>query len=160
MEDNYLFDRVCKLIDKFESEHEDWWIYPVPKALSGVYLDLMHKDDGVPVVSENTLIRDALLEITRKGLGMTAVVNAEGQLIGIYTDGDLRRTLDLEIDIRTTTITSVMNKTPKTIRPQLLAAEAVALMEEKKVNGVIVVDAQRRPVGALNMHDLLKAGVV
>ena len=122
--------------------------------------DLMHKDDGVPVVNENTLIRDALLEITRKGLGMTAVVNAEGQLIGIYTDGDLRRTLDLEIDIRTTTITSVMNKTPKTIRPQLLAAEAVALMEEKKVNGVIVVDAQRRPVGALNMHDLLKAGVV
>ena len=116
--------------------------------------DLMHKDDGVPVVNENTLIRDALLEITRKGLGMTAVVNAEGQLIGIYTD------VDLEIDIRTTTITSVMNKTPKTIRPQLLAAEAVALMEEKKVNGVIVVDAQRRPVGALNMHDLLKAGVV
>lgn len=122
--------------------------------------DLMHKDDGVPVVDENTLIRDALLEITRKGLGMTAVVNAEGQLIGIYTDGDLRRTLDLEIDIRTTTITSVMNKTPKTIRPQLLAAEAVALMEEKKINGVIVVDEQRRPVGALNMHDLLKAGVV
>jgi arabinose-5-phosphate isomerase len=122
--------------------------------------DLMHKDDGVPVVNENTLIRDALLEITRKGLGMTAVVNAEGQLIGIYTDGDLRRTLDLEIDIRTTTITSVMNKTPKTIRPQLLAAEAVALMEEKKINGVIVVDEQRRPVGALNMHDLLKAGVV
>ena len=122
--------------------------------------DLMHKDDGVPVVDENTLIRDALLEITRKGLGMTAVVNANGQLIGIYTDGDLRRTLDLEIDIRTTTITSVMNKTPKTIRPQLLAAEAVALMEEKKINGVIVVDEQRRPVGALNMHDLLKAGVV
>jgi arabinose-5-phosphate isomerase len=122
--------------------------------------DLMHKDDGVPVVDENTLIRDALLEITRKGLGMTAVVNSEGQLIGIYTDGDLRRTLDLEIDIRTTTITSVMNKTPKTIRPQLLAAEAVALMEEKKINGVIVVDEQRRPVGALNMHDLLKAGVV
>jgi arabinose-5-phosphate isomerase len=122
--------------------------------------DLMHKDEGVPVVGENTLIRDALLEITRKGLGMTAVVNAEGQLIGIYTDGDLRRTLDLEIDIRTTTITSVMNKTPKTIRPQLLAAEAVALMEEKKINGVIVVDEQRRPVGALNMHDLLKAGVV
>ena len=118
------------------------------------------EDDGVPVVDENTLIRDALLEITRKGLGMTAVVNANGQLIGIYTDGDLRRTLDLEIDIRTTTITSVMNKTPKTIRPQLLAAEAVALMEEKKINGVIVVDEQRRPVGALNMHDLLKAGVV
>ncbi len=122
--------------------------------------DLMHKDDGVPVVGENTLIRDALLEITRKGLGMTAVVNADGKLIGIYTDGDLRRTLDLEIDIRTATITSVMNKTPKTIRPQLLAAEAVALMEEKKINGVIVVDEARRPVGALNMHDLLKAGVV
>ncbi|PTQ89424.1 KpsF/GutQ family sugar-phosphate isomerase [Agitococcus lubricus] len=122
--------------------------------------DLMHSGDGVPIVQENTLIRDALLEISRKGLGMTAVVNAEGQLTGIYTDGDLRRTLDLDIDVRQTPITVVMNKTPKTIKPQLLAAEAVALMEEKKINGVIVVDDQYRPVGALNMHDLLKAGVV
>lgn len=122
--------------------------------------DLMHKDKGVPVVSEDTLIRDALLEITRKGLGMTAVVNQDNELVGIYTDGDLRRTLDLGLDIRTTTIASVMNKTPKTILPQLLAAEAVALMEEKKINGIIIVDSENHPVGALNMHDLLKAGVV
>jgi arabinose-5-phosphate isomerase len=122
--------------------------------------DLMHKDKGIPVVSEDTLIRDALLEITRKGLGMTAVVNQHNQLVGVYTDGDLRRTLDLGLDIRTTPITSVMNKTPKTIFPQLLAAEAVALMEEKKINGIIVVDNANHPVGALNMHDLLKAGVV
>ena len=122
--------------------------------------DLMHDGDGVPIVQENTLIRDALLEISRKGLGMTAVVNHEGKLAGIYTDGDLRRTLDMDIDVRTTPITQVMNKNPKTIRPQLLAAEAVALMEEKKINGVIVVDELHRPVGALNMHDLLKAGVV
>ena len=72
----------------------------------------------------------------------------------------VRRTLDLECDIRHTPIVQVMTKNPKTIRPQLLAAEAVALMEEKKINGVIVVDEQQRPVGALNMHDLLKAGVV
>ncbi len=122
--------------------------------------DLMHSGDLLPVVQESTLIKDALLEISRKGLGMTAVVNAQGQLTGIYTDGDLRRTLDLELNIRTTPIVQVMTKNPKTILPQLLAAEAVALMEEKKINGVIVVDEYRHPVGALNMHDLLKAGVV
>jgi len=122
--------------------------------------DLMHSGDTIPVVQESTLIKDALLEISRKGLGMTAVVNAHGQLTGIYTDGDLRRTLDLELNIRTTPMIQVMTKNPKTIRPQLLAAEAVALMEEKKINGVIVVDEHLHPVGALNMHDLLKAGVV
>nr|HQV22806.1 CBS domain-containing protein [Agitococcus sp.] len=122
--------------------------------------DLMHKGDTIPIVQESTLIKDALLEISKKGLGMTAVVNHTGQLTGIYTDGDLRRTLDLELNIRTTPIVQVMSKNPKTIRPQLLAAEAVALMEEKKINGVIVVDDNHQPVGALNMHDLLKAGVV
>jgi len=122
--------------------------------------DLMHSGDNVPIVQEQTLIRDALLEISRKGLGMTAVVDTQGQLTGIYTDGDLRRTLDLEVDVRTTPIVQVMSKNPKTIRQHLLAAEAVALMEEKKINGVIVVDEQHKPIGALNMHDLLKAGVV
>ncbi|MFO1373503.1 MAG: KpsF/GutQ family sugar-phosphate isomerase [Agitococcus sp.] len=122
--------------------------------------DLMHSGDNVPIVQEQTLIRDALLEISRKGLGMTAVVNQQGQLTGIYTDGDLRRTLDLEVDIRTSPIVQVMSKNPKTIRQHLLAAEAVALMEEKKINGVIVVNEQHKPIGALNMHDLLKAGVV
>ena len=122
--------------------------------------DLMHSGDNVPIVQEQTLIRDALLEISRKGLGMTAVVDTQGQLTGIYTDGDLRRTLDLEVDVRTTPIVHVMSKNPKTIRQHLLAAEAVALMEEKKINGVIVVDEQHKPIGALNMHDLLKAGVV
>lgn len=122
--------------------------------------DLMHSGDNVPIVQEQTLIRDALLEISRKGLGMTAVVNQQGQLTGIYTDGDLRRTLDLEVDIRTSPIVQVMSKNPKTIRQHLLAAEAVALMEEKKINGVIVVNEQHQPIGALNMHDLLKAGVV
>ena len=122
--------------------------------------DLMHSGDNIPIVQEQTLIRDALLEISRKGLGMTAVVDTQGQLTGIYTDGDLRRTLDLEVDVRTTPIVHVMSKNPKTIRQHLLAAEAVALMEEKKINGVIVVDEQHKPIGALNMHDLLKAGVV
>jgi len=122
--------------------------------------DLMHKGDGVPVVPETTLVREALLEMTRKGLGMTAVVAADGRLSGIYTDGDLRRCLDRDLDIRTLSIREVMNASPKTLSPNLLAVEAVAMMEEKKINGVIVVDAAGKPVGALNMHDLLKAGVV
>ncbi|HEX5277195.1 MAG TPA: KpsF/GutQ family sugar-phosphate isomerase [Fluviicoccus sp.] len=122
--------------------------------------DLMHKGDGVPIVTGDTLIRDALLEMTRKGLGMTAVVGEDGRLSGIYTDGDLRRCLDRDTDIRNILIRDVMNARPKTITPNLLAVEAVALMEEKKINGVIVVDADGKPVGALNMHDLLKAGVV
>jgi arabinose-5-phosphate isomerase len=122
--------------------------------------DLMHQGDGVPVVAENTLVREALLEMTRKGLGMTAVVAADGRLSGIYTDGDLRRCLDRDLDIRTLSIREVMNASPKTLSPNLLAVEAVAMMEEKKINGVIVVDAAGKPVGALNMHDLLKAGVV
>ncbi len=122
--------------------------------------DLMHKGDGVPSVPKDTLIRDALLEMTRKGLGMTAVVEDDGRLAGIYTDGDLRRCLDKDIDIRTTPIQAVMNASPKTLSPNLLAVEAVAMMEEKKINGVIVVDHAGKPVGALNMHDLLKAGVV
>ena len=122
--------------------------------------DLMHKDDAVPSVPESATIRDALLEMTRKGLGMTAVVDSAGRLVGIYTDGDLRRTLDRDVDFRNTPIREVMTRQPKTLTMHLLAVEAVAMMEEKKINGVIVIDGDGKPVGALNMHDLLKAGVV
>lgn len=122
--------------------------------------DLMHQGDAVPVVTEGTPLRDALLEMTRKGLGMTAIVDSAGRLTGVYTDGDLRRSLDRDIDWRHTFVDAVMTRQPKTIQAHLLAVEAVALMEDKKINGVIVVDHQQHPVGALNMHDLLKAGVV
>ncbi|MBL1376733.1 KpsF/GutQ family sugar-phosphate isomerase [Zobellella iuensis] len=122
--------------------------------------DLMHKDDRVPKVGLNTLIIEALLEIGRTGLGFTAVVDEQQQLVGIYTDGDLRRTLDHKIDVHHTTIDQVMTRHCTTARTQMLAAEAVKLMEEKKISGLLVVNEHNQPVGAFNMHDLLRAGVI
>ena len=121
--------------------------------------DLMHKDDGVPSVQHSETISEALLEVSRKGLGMTAVTDGT-KLIGIFTDGDLRRILDARIDIHQTPISAVMTKSCVTIDEHILAAEALAVMENKKVNGLIVVNAQQEPVGAFNMHDLLRAGVL
>jgi len=122
--------------------------------------DLMHQGDALPVVREGAPFRDALLEMTRKGLGMTAVLYDRGDLAGIFTDGDLRRCLDQGLDIQGTRIGQVMIRNPKTIAQDLLAVEAVRLMEERKINGLLVLDNAGRLVGALNMHDLLKAGVV
>ena len=122
--------------------------------------DLMHGGDALPCVREDSLLTAALLEMTRKGLGMTAVVDGQGRLSGIYTDGDLRRTLDKNGDIRALTVGAVMSPDPRTIAPDRLAAEAAQLMERHKVNGLLVVDEHHAPVGALNMHDLLRAGVL
>ncbi|MDI1300651.1 MAG: KpsF/GutQ family sugar-phosphate isomerase [bacterium] len=122
--------------------------------------DVMHKGDQVPAVKAGTLIVDALMEITNKGLGMTAVTDDNGVLKGLYTDGDLRRNLDQRIDIHHTTLEKVISTKCTTVAPNILAAEALAIMQEKKINGVIVVDKENRPVGALNMHDLLRAGVM
>lgn len=122
--------------------------------------DIMHKGDQVPIVTVGTTIRDALLEITRKGLGMTTVVDASGSLVGLFTDGDLRRTIDHNLDIRVTPIEQVMTHNCLTVRAGILAAEALAEMEARSINGVVVVDAQRRPLGAVNMHGFLRAGVV
>jgi arabinose-5-phosphate isomerase len=98
--------------------------------------------------------------MTRKGLGMTAIVDGEGRLAGIFTDGDLRRLLDQDVDVRTARIIEVMKRQPRTISADALAVEAVHLMEAAKINGLLAVDAGGRLTGALNMHDLLKAGVV
>jgi arabinose-5-phosphate isomerase len=122
--------------------------------------DIMHTGDAIPRVQEDTSLRDALLEMTAKRLGMTAVVDAQGKLTGLFTDGDLRRTLDRAVDIHTTPIREVMTRNPRTIQPGILAAEALQVMDSRKINGLIVVNAQQEPVGALNMHDLLRAGVV
>ena len=122
--------------------------------------DVMHDGDQIPLVDEQATISAALLEISRKGLGMTGVLNAQGQLAGIFTDGDLRRILDQRIDIHQTLIVSVMTRNCVTIRSELLAAEALKIMEQKKINALMVVDANQVPVGALNMHDLLRAGVL
>ncbi|WKE66053.1 KpsF/GutQ family sugar-phosphate isomerase [Gallaecimonas kandeliae] len=121
--------------------------------------DLMHGGDQVPLVNEDILLRDALLEMTRKGLGMTAVVDGDGKLAGLFTDGDLRRVLDAGHDVRTVSIAQVMTKGGVTVGPDMLAAEALHLMEGKKINGLIVVDGNNRPIGALNTQDLMRAGV-
>jgi arabinose-5-phosphate isomerase len=106
-------------------------------------------------------VSEALVEMSRKRLGMTAVVDADGRLLGLYTDGDLRRTLDdSRFDLRTTRIADVMTRSPKTIGADALAVEAAQLMETHKIGGLLVLDAERRVVGALNIHDLLRARVV
>ena len=123
--------------------------------------DVMHAGDDVPRVGPDATVSDALVEMSRKRLGMTAVVDADGRLLGLYTDGDLRRSLDNpDIDLRGTRIDAVMTRTPRTIDADALAVEAAQLMEAHKINALLVVDGERRVVGALNIHDLLRARVV
>ncbi len=121
--------------------------------------DVMHKGDLLPIVNEEATIKDALLEVSRKGLGMTAIIDNSQMLTGIFTDGDLRRLLDNRVDIHNTSIGDVMTRNPSTISPNILAAEGLKVMEDKKINGLLVTE-DNRLVGALNMHDLLKAGVM
>ena len=122
--------------------------------------DLMHTGDAIPKVSINTSLTDALMEMTRKGLGMTAVVDARNKLVGIFTDGDLRRTIDHKIDLHDATVKDVMTADCKTVHPGMLAAEALQIMDSTKINALPVVNDDNELVGALNMHDLLRAGVV
>jgi arabinose-5-phosphate isomerase len=123
-------------------------------------LDIMHGGDSVPVVSEGTTLGGALLEISRKGLGMTTVVDSSGALIGVFTDGDLRRSLDKNVDVHTTAIEQLMTRNCKTIRADQLAAEALNIMEEMKISALPVLGEHGELVGAFNMHDLLRAGVI
>ena len=122
--------------------------------------DVMHQGEALPVVGADTPFKEALLEMTRKKLGMTAVVDAAGNLVGVFTDGDLRRCLDHDFDMAATRIEAVMTRSPKTISEDALAAEAARYMEERQINGLLAVDAAGRLTGAFNMHDLLRAGVV
>ena len=122
--------------------------------------DVMHSGEKLPVVGESASLKDALLEMTRKGLGMTAVVDEKGRLAGVFTDGDLRRTLEKSVDVHAAKIADLMTRNPKSIGPDQLAVEAVERMQELKINGLLVVDTDQKLAGALNMHDLLKAGVV
>ncbi|WP_417579199.1 KpsF/GutQ family sugar-phosphate isomerase [Nitrincola sp.] len=122
--------------------------------------DIMHAGENIPQVTVNTSIREALLEVTQKRLGMTAVTNATGELLGIFTDGDLRRTLDQEIDLKNTSIEEVMTRGGTTLKTGSLAAEALKVMQERKINALLITDEQGQLAGALNMHDLLKAGVI
>ncbi|MCX7068277.1 MAG: KpsF/GutQ family sugar-phosphate isomerase [Methylococcales bacterium] len=122
--------------------------------------DVMHVDEQIPSVLESSFISDALLEMTEKKLGMTAIVNEQGLICGIFTDGDLRRMLSKNLDIHSTPITEVMTAHCAVITADILAAEAMQIMEQKKINALIVVNDQQQAIGALNMHDLIRAGIV
>jgi len=122
--------------------------------------DIMHGGDQMPSVRETALISEALLEMTEKKLGMTAIVDAENKVAGIFTDGDLRRMLGKNLDIHNTRIDAVMTTNCATIGIDTMAAEAMHIMEQKRINALIVIDAEHRAVGAVNMHDLIRAGIV
>jgi len=123
--------------------------------------DIMHTGDQIPSVGADASLSGTLMEMTRKGLGMTAIVDAERRLLGVFTDGDLRRALDNKnVDLRTTPVTALMTARPKTISGDKLAIEAARLMEAHKIHALLVVDGDNHVVGALNIHDLLRARVV
>ncbi|MDP9142901.1 MAG: KpsF/GutQ family sugar-phosphate isomerase [Pseudomonadota bacterium] len=122
--------------------------------------DVMHSGDRLPTVSADATLSQALLEMSRKGLGMAVITTPSNEVAGVFTDGDLRRVLDQGIDVRTAKIAEVMSRGGKSITPGQLAAEAVALMEKHKITAVLVKDEQQHLIGVVHMHDLLRAGVV
>ncbi|MGH8671767.1 MAG: KpsF/GutQ family sugar-phosphate isomerase [Burkholderiales bacterium] len=122
--------------------------------------DVMRSGDDIPRVPRDALLSAALMEVSRKVMGMTAIVDESNRLLGVFTDGDLRRSLDRGIDIHATPVLEVMTRDPHTTHPDALAAETLQLMQRYKVYALLVVDADKQLVGALNMHDLLRAGVV
>ncbi|MBO6228440.1 MAG: KpsF/GutQ family sugar-phosphate isomerase, partial [Shewanella sp.] len=121
---------------------------------------VMHSGDELPAVPRDASLRTALLEMTQKGLGMTLILAPDQTLAGIFTDGDLRRALDKGIDVREASINELMTHGGKTARPEMLAAEALKIMEDHKISSLPVINEHNQAIGALNMHDLLRAGVM
>lgn len=121
--------------------------------------DIMRTGEAIPRVFQNTKLSNALVEMSQKGMGITTIVNTDGQLIGVFSDGDLRRTIDSGADIHTTLIDHVMTPSSKTISADLLAAEAIGIMETHRITALFIVNEQNIPIGAVHMHDLLRAGV-
>jgi arabinose-5-phosphate isomerase len=123
--------------------------------------DLMHQGDDLPKVLPSATVTEALLEMSQKRLGMTAIVDENNQLLGVFTDGDLRRAVNKgPINLNQTPVTSMMAKNPKTVKANRLAVEAAHLLEQYQINGLLVIDEQNCLIGALNIHDLLRARVV
>ncbi len=122
--------------------------------------DIMHTGDEIPKVEKSALLSEALVEMSQKGLGVTTIVDDNDNILGIFTDGDLRRSLDANIDIKTCRVEDVMTKNGKTIEPDALAASALSLMETHRINALAVVNSENKLIGILNMHDLLRARVV
>lgn len=130
------------------------------KRLLLMVSDIMHSETEVPAVLESAKVEDVLLEMTAKKLGMTAVVDRDNQVAGVFTDGDLRRMLEKNLDIHSTIVAEVMTSPCAMIKSDILAAEAMKVMQEKKINGLLIIDQHNQLAGALNMHDLVRAGIV
>jgi len=122
--------------------------------------DVMRAGENAPRVAHTATALEGMLEVSRGRMGMTAILDGDGRVVGIFTDGDLRRSLEKDVDLRATPVTAVMTRGPRTIGPGKLAAEAVEIMERFKVNQLLVVDEDRKLLGALNMHDLFRAKVI
>ena len=122
--------------------------------------DVMRQGDAIPAVTADTRLPDALMQITQKGMGMTAVVDAQYRPVGVFTDGDLRRMIDKVQDFTQVLIRDVMHANPRRVHPEQLAVDAVAVMEEFRINQMLVVDGDDRLVGALHIHDLTRAKVI
>ncbi len=122
--------------------------------------DIMHKDERIPQVRETASVSEALLEMSKKGLGMTAITDAQNTVLGVYTDGDLRRSLDKNIDVHNTAISDVMTRNCRTTTANELAATIVKIMDDHSINGFLVTDENNKLIGAFNMHDILRAGIV
>ncbi|PHS72678.1 MAG: D-arabinose 5-phosphate isomerase [Porticoccus sp.] len=121
---------------------------------------IMHSGDELPRVFEDALLKKALVEMTAKGFGMTTVVNRQGELVGVFTDGDLRRAVDNDIDINHSTVRQLIKGSCKAVHRELLAAEALKIMEDNKITALVIEDANHHPIGVLHMHDILRAGVM
>lgn len=121
--------------------------------------EVWNEGDALPLAKDTATVREALLEVTEKKLGMTCVVDQYGELAGVYTDGDVRRTLNQEHDIHTTLLRTVMTPNGRTVKPGLLAAEALSIMQEHSITSLVVVDEVNRPIAVVHLHDLLRAGV-
>ena len=122
--------------------------------------EIMHKDNEIPIIPKDASLKEALVEMTQKKLGMTTIVNEDGELIGIFTDGDVRRALDKNVDVHQTPIYEVMSKNPKTIPNEMLAAEALSIMENFKITSLIIVNEEKKPLGIIHIHNILKAGII
>jgi len=122
--------------------------------------DVMRTGEEIPSVGPEVRLRDGLMEMTQKGLGMTAIVDDGGRILGIFTDGDLRRALDDGADVHTTAMAEIMHTRCKTTTEDVLAAEAVHVLEENKITSLLVADDKERLIGALNIHDLFRAGIM
>jgi arabinose-5-phosphate isomerase len=121
--------------------------------------EIMHQNENIPIVSHHALLKEVLLEMTQKKLGMTTVVNDQGELIGVFTDGDMRRAFDHPTDFKQIQVHQVMSKHPITLSRGMLAVEALRLLETHQITSLIITEAQK-PVGIVHIHDILRAGVI